>query len=400
VIMTHSPGVVTSIPRAYPLLCLASALLTLSGCSWLHSDAASEGPATALSKQGIEQHCSVDLDNRKPADAFGFSTPGFSVGQDALIVVGGHDARAHVYNASCKEISRTPLRNSSDSGAVILPGGLAVLGDSGGYLYGIRPESGELVWSFNLSGPLTSVPVVIGDDVLVQTLDNRIYRVSADGKKQWSFTASAGGLGLYLTPSPLVQGDKVFTVFNNGDAFALSAATGDVLWRKQILLSSDAAVLSEIKAPLADPLMLKSIAWGNDSATNAVMFSFYQGNIVMLDANDGRLLFSRELSLRSTPFVDGNIMIVADAQGRVQALDVDSGKLAWELILSKGELVGPAYFADAYWFGDNHGLVYRVDRAGKLTGTWQAGGEITHSPVASAGGVLVRTNLGALYVLQ
>ena len=395
----HSPGVVISIHRTFSSMMLP-ALLMLSGCSWLHVGTPENSAATMPVAQGIHKVCAVDLDNRKPADSFGFSMPGFSAEHDNIIVVGARDARAHAYDLSCHEISRSPLRNSSDSGAVVLPNGLAILGDSGGMLYAIHPENGALAWQFNLSGPLTSAPVVVGQDVLVQTLDNRIYRIAADGKKQWSFTAAAGGLGMYLTSEPLVQGNKVYAVFNNGDAFALSLDSGDVLWRKQLLLNNDAAVLSEIRAPLAKPVALRKILWGNDSASNAIMFSFYQGNIMLLDADDGRLLFSHEMSLRSAPYVDGDSMILADVDGYVRALALASGQYKWELELSKSELVGPSYYDGSYWVGDIDGTVYRVSPDGKLQGTWQVDGEITRPLVTTTRGVLVRTNLGALYVLQ
>lgn len=374
----------------------------LSGCSWLHTtedNAAANVSAQAVSDVSIV--CSTDLDNRNPADPFGYSLPAYASAQSDMIIIGGRDARAHVYDMSCHEVSRTPLNNTSDSGALVLNNGLAIVGDTAGVLYGIYPDSGEIAWQFPLSGPLTGQPVAIGEDVLVQTLDNRLYRIDAKGQKVWSFTAATTGLGIYLTPSPLVQGDKVFVLFNNGDAFALAVDNGDVLWRKQLLLSNDAAVLDEIKAPMASPVALKQITWGNDSGKDVVLFSFYQGNIMALDAGEGRLLFSKKLSIRSAPIVEDERMIVADATGLLQAINTQNGRVIWSLQLGQNELIGPTRYQDAYWVADVDGQVYRVSMDGRLEASIELQGEITRPLIpASRYGVLAHTNLGALYLLH
>ena len=370
----------------------------LSSCAMFQSSMVDDVSSTAMT-QDIVIQWSTDLDSRNPADSFGFSRPGFDEKQQ-VIVVGARDARAHVYSLSGSEIFRVPLQKSSDSGVAFLSNGVAVLGDSDGILYGIDTQQGTLLWQLELSGPFTGIPVVVGDDVLVQTLDNRVYRISAAGEKRWSFSAPTAGLGMYLTPSPLVQGEYAYLVFSNGDAVAVNVNTGDLLWRKQLLLNNDAAVLNEIKAPQAAPILLKQLSMGDHQAKNVVLFSFYQGDLVALDAGDGRRLFSYSLSIKSTPYVQGDSMFTADETGTLQALNTHTGQKQWQLNLSKQELVGPVFYANMLWLADAAGNVFKVNLQGQLQASENLPGEITRALTVTSRGVLARTNLGGLYLLK
>jgi len=374
-------------------------LLMMSGCSLWQTNAV-ESDNDAVSDIAVERVWSMDLDNRNPGDASAFSQPAFHGAGDGLVIAGGRDARAHVLNLSGHERVRVPLKNSSDSGAVFLKSGLAVLGDSGGMLYGIDPETGHIVWDFEMTGALTGVPVAFDDDVLVQTLDNRVYRISEKGEKRWSFSAPTTGLGMYQTPSPLVQNNHVYVLFNNGDAVALKVENGDLIWRKQLLLNNDAAVLSEIQAPQADPVALPQLTMGSNQAKDLILFSFYQGEMIAVSAQDGSRLFSQNVSIKSTPLVQGGMLFLADDQGNLDAYHIDSGQRNWTVSLSKHELVGPVLYHHALWLGDSAGHVFRVSMQGEIMGSDTLPGEINRTPVVTSQGVLVRSNRGALYLMR
>jgi outer membrane protein assembly factor BamB len=225
--------------------------VTLSCCASLSDD------GDWQNSRAIQKVWSVDVDQRKPGDPVGFSQPAVVATPNGKIVIAGRDARVRVYDFNGSELHRIAIDEPSDCGALALPNGVVVVGDIGGLLYGIDPEKGSVLWRYQLSSPFFSQPVLLQDGFLIQTSDNRIYRFSNDGKKQWSYAGSGGGLGIYLTSSPLVVDATLYAVLTNGDAIALKVDTGDLLWRRQLLLNTDAPVLSELRAPIAAPVMLK-----------------------------------------------------------------------------------------------------------------------------------------------
>jgi len=370
-------------------------VVTLSCCTSL-----SDGSGIWQDSGAIEKVWSVDVDQRKPGDPAGFSQPAVVTGSGGRIVIAGRDARARVYDFSGSELHRIAIDEPSDSGALALSNGTVVVGDVGGLLYGIDPVEGSILWRHQLSSPFFSQPVLLQDGFLVQTSDNRIYRFSMDGEKQWSYAGSGGGLGIYLTASPLVVDATLYAVLTNGDAVALKVDTGDLLWRRQLLLSTDAPVLSELRAPLAAPVMLKQGYIGIERFKAAILVGFYQGDLLILSARDGRQLFAKEISIKSTPLVDHGNLYIATASGEFASIDLATGATRWKQKLTDGELLGPVLWKDSLWLADDRGFVLRVGRDGEKLGRIAFGGRIERAPTVTPAGILVRSGLGVLTLVR
>jgi len=377
--------------RRLGLLLLA---VTLSCCAGLSGDGFWQ------SSRAIQRVWSVDVDQRKPGDPEGFSQPAIVTNSDGKIVIAGRDARVRVYDFNGSELHRIAIDEPSDCGALALSNGVVVVGDIGGLLYGIDPAKGSILWRYQLSSPFFSQPVPLQDGFLIQTSDNRIYRFSNDGEKQWSYAGSAGGLGIYLTSSPLVVDATLYAVLTNGDAVALKVDSGDLLWRRQLLLNTDAPVLSELRAPIATPVMLKQGYIGIEKFESAILVGFYQGDLLILSARDGRQLFAKEISIKSTPLVDHGTLYVATASGELVSIDLATGATQWKQKFTDGELLGPVLWEDSLWLANDRGSVLRISRDGEKRGEIAFNGRIERMPTVTPAGILVRTGLGTLTLIR
>jgi outer membrane protein assembly factor BamB len=371
----------------------------LTSCSWWKGS--DEETTKVVASQSIEKVWSTDVDGRKPADPLAYGNAATTmIAGEQRIVIGGGDARAHIYNLNGSELFRTALLESSDSGAVALQSGLVVLSDTGANLYAINAVSGDIAWRFSLSSPVTGTPVVVENDVLIQTSDNRIYRIDAKGKKVWSFAGQPGGLGLYLNASPLLHDGKVYVLLTNGDALALDAANGDLIWRKQLLLNADASHLSDIKAPQATPVWVSELSLDGNTARNLVLFPFYQGDLFALNSDDGTTLLTHHISIKTSPIVDKEYIYMADSSGTLQAIERATGDVLWSITLSNDELVGPVIWDNSFWLGDDKGHIFRVNHSGKLQASLSISGAIDRKPIVTRSGVLFHSSLGGLYLVH
>jgi len=384
----------------------------LSGCSsvsgmwsglWSQSaprQAATKPVVTLARSAG---HISVlwrnNLDQRKLASPPGFSLPAaITTAQGERVIAGARDKRVRIYSASGSEMDRIALANASESGALKLSNGLVVVGDVGGILYGLDIDKGRIAWQKQLSSALIGVPVAAGDDFIIQTSNNQIYRFTADGKKLWSYSGQLGGLGIHLNPSPVIYNNHIYAIFSNGDVIALKAENGNFLWKRQMLLSNKAAVMSEVKIPAASPLVIPASQSGHGESMLVV--SIFQGELSFISLQDGSTLSTRKLSLKSKPLLIGNTVFVADASGALSALNTAGAETLWKQQLSHGELTGPILWQDSLWVADDQARIFRLDQSGKLLASTQLDGRIDRSPVAASGGILVRNNLGTLYMLR
>ncbi|MDQ6960473.1 MAG: PQQ-binding-like beta-propeller repeat protein [Mariprofundaceae bacterium] len=329
----------------------------------------------------------VDVDQRRPMSPFGYSQPALAGDK---IVIGARDARVRVYDLHGNELRRIAIEAACESGTLALNPGLVVLGDVNGTLYGINPQTGRILWRQRLSSVMLGHPVKAGNDFMVQTADNRIYRFSSKGEKRWSFAGQPGGLTLNTGAAPRVFGDVVYAIFTNGDVVALRADSGDLIWRRQLLLDTSAVTLSEMKVPVTDPVL----------AGDVLIVSFYQGNLIALSVTDGRQLWQRQLSLKSTPIVQDGRLLAATSHGAMVSLDVSNGETLWLQKLSEGELVGPALSQGRLFAGDDHGHVYALASDGRKIGMLNLPGRMDRAPVAAPDGILIRNSLGGLYLIQ
>ena len=365
-------------------------------------EAPGEGGATAsIAKAAgsISVAWRTDLDQRRPASPDGFSQPVVtSGGQGGRIVAGAQDKRIRIYDMDGHELKRLAIHAPGESGGVALANGLVVVGDVDGNLYGIDPIEGRIAWKYELPSVLLSSPVALENDFIIQTADNHIFRFTANGEKLWSYTGRLGGLGMHLCPSPVVYNNQIFAVFNNADVVALKAENGGFLWQRQLLLDTRAAVLSELKVPASTPVVIPASQSGRNEDMLAV--AIFQGELMFVSLQDGTILSSRQLSLKSSPLLIGNQLFVADAKGAVSALDAAGGDTLWKQQISTGELVGPILWRDELWVADDHGAVFRLNKEGRLLASVKFSGRIDRTPVATPGGVLVRSDLGALYMLN
>lgn len=172
----------------------------------------------------------------------------------------------------------------------------ANLGKGGeGLLLGLAPASnGANVYAASSNG-------------LVHAFDN------VSGERKWQ---SSVGKGRQLSAGPGVGGDLVVVGSSDGDVIALSITSGEVRWIVQV--SS-----SVIAAPAVS---------GQKVAVRTV-----DGRLTLLNAVDGTEKWSIDrrvqgLTLRGTsaPVFASGAVISGFDNGKVAAIEVDSGKVLWE----------------------------------------------------------------------
>jgi len=177
------------------------------------------------------------------------------------------------------------------------------------------------VWSAKLGGDAEFLRVAlqpIGDG-------SRIYAASYDGNVT-AFDAKTGKqawrnkLEIELSAGPGVGDGRVVVATKDGVAILLDAANGAEQWRTNIDGES-----------LARPLI----------SGNFVVIQTIDNRILALSLFDGRQIWSVEQSTPSltqrgsaSPVIVGGTVVAGFDNGRVSAIDLDSGDVAWESMLA------------------------------------------------------------------
>jgi len=268
-------------------------------------------------------------------------------------------------------------------------GGKVYFGSGDGGVYAVDAQSGILQWKFQTGNVVHSSPAVAGGTVYVGSWDGNLYALdAATGRHQWTFE---GGRDPAIhnqqgfQSSPAVVDGVVYVGCRDAHVYALDAATGRRKWDYP---TSKSWVIGT-------PAVRDGIVYVGTSDTRRFM---------ALDAESGRLVFNVVLGayVFSSAALAGQHAYVGSHNGTLYAIDTKTGTIAWEfrtdgakadplkVLAPDGSLNREAF---APLFGDFQDMYIDFYR-------FRSVGAIMSSPAVDRGVVFVGSMDGNLYALQ
>mgnify|MGYP002784067942 CR=1 FL=1 len=210
--------------------------------------------------------------------------------------------------------------------------------------------SPALAWKFQTRGAVIGSPLVRDNVAYFGSTDSICYAVDlATGALKWQ--RRTGG-PIKSTPA---TGSSSLLYLNGGDGlvYALDRATGKVRWRFGTL----GGVLGERKYDFADYHHASPTLHGD-----TLFVGSGDGRVYALDAQTGRALwnFATNDIVHATPVADGSRVFVSSFDGHLYTLDRRDGRLLWRF-----KSVGHRYFPKGEMQGApvlGNGLVYAGSR--------------------------------------
>ena len=250
--------------------------------------------------------------------------------------------------------------------------------------------SGSEYWRTGLDGESLARPLIKGESIVLQTIDNRMRAISVyEGRQQWTLEQSTPSLTMRGSADPVAVGNTVIGGFDNGRLIAVDIDTGDVVWDSLLAPPkgrSDLDRLSDIDGSIA--------VVGQD-----VYACGYQGRLASIAAESGQVLWSREVSSHVGVSADWSSLYTTSEDGEIVAMAKRDGVESWRNNdLLRREPTLPVPFHTAVAVGDFEGYVHFFSN---LNGTPVArmklgGSAISNAPVAVANRLYVQNDSGML----
>ena len=306
-------------------------------------------------------------------------------------------------------------------------------------------DSGALLWERRVSGPVDSSPAVAGDSVFIGLRDGRALALDANsGALRWEFQTG----GIFAT-APVVEEGIAYIGSGDGALYTLDAQTGEQRWtyRTRGHIATDPAINHEIVAALSQDGYLHIV----DKRTGRKRLDYHARHARGAPALAGDWAYMADVNgfvtaidwrkrewplekqarwlrtqlwawglgdlpplkglawaaavrgdrLMASPVVADGLLYVAAQEGRLHALDADTGARAWTYETG-GRLFGaPTLAGDALLIGDRAGALHALDaRTGNLRWRFEADAPITTGAVAANGMVFFGAESGSLYALE
>ena len=291
--------------------------------------------------------------------------------------------------------------------------GLIFVGTREAEIIALSQQDGSEQWRSRISGEMLATPQVAGNLLIVQTIDGKLSALDVKtGKRLWDHGRDIPPLTLRGTSIPLVIGEHVIAGFADGKLVSLALKTGELQWEATIAVPvgrTDLERLVDIDGILYEQ-------------KGVVYVSSFQGRIAAVDVNSGNILWAREMSSYVGVAASHNQVYVVDAEGLVWALDGHSGATLWRQDNLKGrEVSSPVVIDDALVVGDYDGFVHWLSTSdgqfiarqdlsdiwarhyliwGEEYGITLPRRSVTAAPILVGNAIYLRDNAGALVALQ
>lgn len=183
---------------------------------------------------------------------------------------------------------------------------------------------------------------------------------------------------------------NAYAGFAGGKMVAIALSNGGVRWESTVALPKGATEIERVTDVVGLPLV-------SEREACAVA---YQGRVACIDANNGTVLWSRDMSSTSGLGWDARTIYVSDDKGGVHALDRASGNSLWKQDkLFLRNLSAPIGLGSAVAVADVQGYVHLLARdSGAFVGRMATDGSpISTNPLILDGGFLVQTRNGGVF---
>ncbi|CAE6897315.1 Outer membrane protein assembly factor BamB [Pseudomonas marincola] len=240
------------------------------------------------------------------------------------------------------------------SGAVGAGYGLVLIGTLKGEVIALDSDTGEERWRSRVSSEVLAAPATNGQLVLVQTSDDTLTAFDAyTGSHMWTFNNTPAVLTLRGSSSPLLTDRLAIAALSSGKVIALDAQRGIPVWEQAVAIPQGRSELERV-VDIDGGLLLSG---------GKLYVVSYQGRVAALDVDSGRVLWQREAS-SSVGVAEGlGSVYVSQANGTVEAIDERSTSALWSNDqLARRQLSAPEVFSSYVAFGDFEGYLHLVSQ--------------------------------------
>jgi hypothetical protein len=225
--------------------------------------------------------------------------------------------------------------------------------------YCINGETGNVNWTFQTNGYITSSPAVVNSAIYVTSQEPSsgvLYKIDADnGSLVWKQTLPyqptfMGGKDMHA--SPVVAEGLVLTSSSTSIYYALNATNGNVVWT--------------YKNPAAEEFILCSPIF-----TDGKVFLIDKFSIVCVNAKNGSTIWSSflgdELYISPT-YADSKLYVVTD-QRHLYVLNAQNGEKIGVYGFSSNSWSSPTIYEGKVFVGNNDWNVYCLAEYPSLVGS-------------------------------
>ena len=271
------------------------------------------------------------------------------------------------------------------TGGVGAGGNMVLLGTRDARVFALEQSTGDFLWEASVSSEVLAAPASDGRLVAVQTVDGRLIALEpSDGRQRWVYETTVPALSLRGNSQPVIVGG-----FSNGMVAGVDANNGFLMWEERIAVPQGRYDIERIIDIDGDPVVVG----------NVVYMGSYQGNLMGLDVQSGRIVWGMPGSTyQGLALGLGNIYWV-DSFSQVHAVQNNTERTVWQNdSLRLRRATAPATFNNFVAVADFEGYLHVLSQIdGSFVARTRVDRDGVRAPVVAEGrSIYVYGNSGRL----
>ena len=306
------------------------------------------------------------------------------------VVLASADGRVMRLDSATGQVVWSAKVPAGISAATGSDGTFTAVVDKDNGLVSIGPK-GQLLWRYQLPATVLTPPTVVGGRIIVQGADQRVLAFdAASGKLLWQADSRTASLLVQQAGGMVVRDGTVMigTALGRIDAYALD--DGLPRWQATLARPRGVTEVERVVGITGQPAMLGA----------TVCARAYQSAVGCVDADTGRVLWSRAADGYTALSMNDQQVVGTQANGDVQSYNMADGVPAWtNAELKYRSLSAPLLVGRTVAVGDYQGYIsFLSAKDGSIVGRVATDGSaIQVAPVVVGKTMIVVTAKGGVY---
>ncbi|MGB0695483.1 MAG: PQQ-binding-like beta-propeller repeat protein [Rhodospirillaceae bacterium] len=262
----------------------------------------------------------------------------------------------------------------------------------------LNAADGTELWRTELDAPMRAAPTVNSGRVIAITADNQVVTLAADdGRVLWTQAGAPEIASMLGASAAAIDQGIAIVPYSSGEIYALRLASGSVLWTDAVTAVRRTDAAGNLRDVDANPVIdgTRVIVMGNS------------GLLTALDLRSGRRAWQVRVAGTQQPWVAGNFLYILTEDSEIAAINAITGGIVWSTGLPRWEdpedLEGPIYYtgpvlaSDRLIVGGSDGYAYAVSPySGEILGREDVPDAMASPPIIVDNTMLFVTTAGNL----
>ncbi len=297
------------------------------------------------------------------------------------------------------QVGGAKVRESFQGGGLAVASQHLVAATGSGLIASFNKKDGALNWRRDFSVPFRSAPRITNGKIIISSLDNQVYALDLEsGDTVWMHNGLSEPASFLGSTTPAAADGLIVAAYSSGEIFGLKADTGREAWAEVVSPPRSGSLSANLPDIEGDPVI-----------SSGIVYIAAGGQLIALDAYNGRRLWEVETRAVATPWVAGEYLYALTDDYKLTCILKNSGRVRWvsELYadgkekdkLHRGKVIlsGPVMADDKLYITRSDGVLLTVTpQTGAIASRNSIPSGVYTPPIIANGHIIVNSKSSQL----